>query len=39
MTFLQRYKTYRKYGFTHAEAMAICIKDERIAKGWDQNDR
>ncbi len=34
MTFLQRYKTYRKYGFTHAEAMANAIEDEKVSKGW-----
>lgn len=38
MTFLEKYKMYRAYGYNHADAMAICIKDERIANGWDQND-
>jgi len=34
MTFLQRYKEYRKYGFSHAEAMASAIEDEKVNRGW-----
>jgi hypothetical protein len=34
MTFLQRYKAYRKRGFTHLDAMAIAIEDEKVNKGW-----
>ena len=34
MTFLQRYKAYREYGFSHAEAMASAVEDEKVVKGW-----